>query len=72
MPPTPAMTNTMVMIMVEVLDILGTATKEMKLSRASGFIVHRSSSVTQNSCVFRKVFKESGGDNEARGWSEKA
>ncbi|KAF8257635.1 hypothetical protein EI94DRAFT_1270143 [Lactarius quietus] len=32
--PTPAMTNMMVKIMVEVLDILGTATKEMKQSRA--------------------------------------
>ena len=34
-PPTPAMTHMMVEIMVEVLDILGTATKEMKQSRAS-------------------------------------
>jgi hypothetical protein len=34
-PPTPAMTDMMVKIMVEVLDILGTATKEMKESRAS-------------------------------------
>ncbi|KAH9002425.1 hypothetical protein EDB86DRAFT_307172 [Lactarius hatsudake] len=34
--PTPAMTDMMVKIMVEVLDILGTATKEMKQSRASG------------------------------------
>ncbi|KAH9022031.1 hypothetical protein EDB84DRAFT_1678531 [Lactarius hengduanensis] len=33
-PPTPAMTDMMVKIMVEVLDILGTATKEMKQSRA--------------------------------------
>ncbi|KAH8978162.1 hypothetical protein EDB86DRAFT_3249195 [Lactarius hatsudake] len=32
-PPTPAMTDMMVKIMVEVLDILGTATKEMKQSR---------------------------------------
>jgi len=32
-PPTPAMTEMMVKIMVEVLDILGTATKEMKQSR---------------------------------------
>ncbi|KAF8257891.1 hypothetical protein EI94DRAFT_1708505 [Lactarius quietus] len=37
-PPTPAMTNMMVKIMVEVLDILGTATKEMKQSRAKKFI----------------------------------
>jgi uncharacterized protein YoxC len=37
-PPTPAMTDMMVKIMVEVLDILGTATKEMRQSRASEFI----------------------------------
>ena len=34
-PLTPAMTDMMVKIMIEVLDILGTATKEMKESRAS-------------------------------------
>ena len=38
-PPTPAMTDMMVKIMVEVLDILGTATKEMKESRASEVIL---------------------------------
>ncbi|KAI9439163.1 hypothetical protein H4582DRAFT_1775797, partial [Lactarius indigo] len=32
-PPTPEMTDMMVKIMVEILDILGTATKEMKQSR---------------------------------------
>ncbi|KAH9011724.1 hypothetical protein EDB83DRAFT_353431 [Lactarius deliciosus] len=37
-PPTPAMTDMMVKIMVEVLDILGTATKEMKQSRARKFL----------------------------------
>ena len=37
-PPTPAMTDMMVNIIVEVLDILGTATKEMKQSRTSEFI----------------------------------
>ncbi|KAI9438464.1 hypothetical protein BJY52DRAFT_547531 [Lactarius psammicola] len=36
--PTPAMTDMMVKIMVEVLDILGTATKEMKQSRARKFL----------------------------------
>ncbi|KAI9434802.1 hypothetical protein H4582DRAFT_2130885 [Lactarius indigo] len=36
--PTPAMTDMMVKIMVEVLDILGTATKEMKQSRAKKFL----------------------------------
>ena len=34
-PLTPAMTNKMVQITVEILDILATATKEMKQSRAS-------------------------------------
>jgi methyl-accepting chemotaxis protein len=38
-PPTPAMTDMMVKIIVEVLDILGTATKEMKQSRASELIL---------------------------------
>ena len=38
-PPTLAMTGMMVKIMVEVLDILGTATKEMKQSRASKVIL---------------------------------
>jgi hypothetical protein len=37
--PTPAMTDMMVKIMVEVLDILATATKEMKQSRFSGSIL---------------------------------
>ncbi|KAI9434798.1 hypothetical protein H4582DRAFT_2174263, partial [Lactarius indigo] len=37
-PPTPAMTDMMVKIMVEVLDIFGTATKEMKQSRAKKFL----------------------------------
>ncbi|KAI9434814.1 hypothetical protein H4582DRAFT_2130890, partial [Lactarius indigo] len=36
--PTPAMTDMMVNIMVEVLDIFGTATKEMKQSRARKFL----------------------------------
>jgi hypothetical protein len=38
-PPTPAMTDMMVKIMVEVLDIFGTATKEMKESRTSEVIL---------------------------------
>jgi len=36
-PPTPAMKDMMIKITAEVLDILGTATKEMKQSRASEF-----------------------------------
>jgi hypothetical protein len=38
-PPTPAMTDMMVKIIVEMLDILGTATKEMKQSRASKLVL---------------------------------
>ncbi|KAI9447685.1 hypothetical protein H4582DRAFT_2123996 [Lactarius indigo] len=38
-PPSPAMTDMMVKIIVEVLDILGTATKEMKQSRASEVVL---------------------------------
>ncbi len=38
-PPTPAMTDMMVKIMVEVLDILAIATKEMKQSRASMIVL---------------------------------
>ncbi|KAN0133567.1 hypothetical protein V8E53_008735, partial [Lactarius tabidus] len=37
-PPTPAMTDMMVKIMVEVLDILATATKEIKQSRFKKFL----------------------------------
>jgi transposase len=66
-PPTLVMTNMMAKIMVEVLDILGTATKEMKQSRASVSIVVPSSSVARGSCMFRKVSEEGGGNNEARG-----
>jgi phosphate starvation-inducible protein PhoH len=40
-PLTPAMTDKMVEITVEVLDILATATKEMKQSRTSEFVLHR-------------------------------
>ena len=41
--PTPAMTDVMVKMIVEVLDILATATKEMKQSRASEFILQPTS-----------------------------
>ena len=40
---TPAMTNKMVQITVEILDILATATKEMKQSRLSEFHLRLSS-----------------------------
>jgi hypothetical protein len=41
-PLTPAMTHSMVEIIVEVLGILATATKEMNQSRASEFVPHYS------------------------------
>jgi hypothetical protein len=69
-PPTPAMTDMMVKIMVEVLDILGTATKEMKESRAS-----RSSfplGCSRLMRIIREISQEGGGNYEAGGWSEKA
>jgi hypothetical protein len=50
-PPTPAMTDMMLKIIVEVLDILGTATKEMKQSRASKFILYLRSLGAHIICV---------------------
>ena len=38
MPPTAAMTDIIVKIMTEVLDILAIATKEMRQGRASGLL----------------------------------
>lgn len=40
-PLTPAMTDKMVGITVEILDILANATKEIKQSRASEFVLHQ-------------------------------
>lgn len=51
-PPTPEMTYMMVKMIVEVLDILGTATREMKQSRAREFM-HRLPSLDAHVC--RKI-----------------
>jgi hypothetical protein len=61
------MTEMMVKIMVEVLDILGTATKEMKESRASKVILRFRS---RGLYVIRKISKETGGNKKAGGWPE--
>ena len=62
-PPTPAMTDMMVKIMVEVLGILGTATKELKQSRMSEVILRLG-------CLrlmrFRKISEKGDRHNEAR------
>jgi hypothetical protein len=64
------MTDMMVKIVVEVLYILGTATKEMKQSRASER-VHPLRSLKPH-VSYRKISKEDCGDKEAGGWPEKA
>ncbi len=63
------MTEMMVKIMIEVLDILGTATKEIKQSRLSEVIL-RPRLLEAHVC--RNFFKEGGGNNEVGRWSEKA
>ncbi|KAN0133864.1 hypothetical protein V8E53_008296 [Lactarius tabidus] len=59
-PPTQAMTNLMVKIIVEVLDILGAATKETKQSRASEVILR-----------LRRNSKKRGGNKKAKWWSDR-
>jgi hypothetical protein len=56
------MTDMMVKIMVEVLDILATATKEIKQSRFSEFILLLKS--LKAHAMFRKVLKEGGWNHE--------
>jgi predicted XRE-type DNA-binding protein len=58
-PPTPAMKHMMVQIMAEVLDILGTATKEMKQSRASE-LIHRLRSLKSH-VILEKFLKKIAG-----------
>jgi hypothetical protein len=60
----------MVEITVEILDILATATKEMKESRASQFFL--SSNVSWGSHRFRKNCKEGSREDGPRGWAEEA
>ena len=63
------MTNKMVEITVEVLNILATATKAMKQSRTSKFVLHQAILI---SYLFRKVYEESSGVNGSGGWDEDA
>ena len=63
------MTDMMVKIMVEVLDILATATKEMRQSRFSEAILP---DVARGSYMFRKIPKEGGRNDEVGRWSAKA
>ena len=55
-PPTTAMTGVIIKIMVEVLAILGIATKEIKQGRASEFILVIY--IVPSSLLFRKIFQE--------------
>ena len=63
------MTDMMVKIMVEVLDILAIATKEMRQSRFSE-VVHLY--VIRDSYLFRDISKEGGRNDEVGRWSTKA
>ena len=62
-PPTTAMTGVIIKIMVEVLTILGIATKEIKQGRASESVLEIY--IVLSSCLFRKIFQEA--DWEERG-----
>lgn len=64
------MTDVMVKIIVEVLDILATATKEMKQSRASEFALPPTSHEAHMS--FRNFFEEGSRSDKARRWDEEA
>ncbi len=59
------MTDMMVKIMVEILDILANATIEMKQGRTSVFTLPLMSLEAHVSCRSRKVSQEGGGDKEA-------
>jgi hypothetical protein len=63
------MTEMMVKIMVQVLDILGIATKEMKQSRFSEVVLPLR---LLKAYVCRNVFEKGSGNNEAGRWSEEA
>lgn len=68
-PLTLAMRNKMVEITVEVLNIIATATKEMKQSRTSEFVLYQTILI---SYLFRKVCKESGRAYGFGGWDKDA
>jgi hypothetical protein len=55
-PPTTTMTSVIIKIMVEVLTILGIATKEIKQGRASEFVL--TIYIVLSSRLFRKIFQE--------------
>ncbi len=65
-PPTVAMTEILVEIMVEVLTLLAVATKEMKLGRMSELTPRRMSTIF-DSDLFRKVFEEVDREHKSRG-----
>jgi hypothetical protein len=65
-PPTVAMTEILVEIMVEVLTLLAVATKEMKLGRISELTPRRLSTIF-DSDLFRKVFEEVDREHKSRG-----
>jgi phosphate starvation-inducible protein PhoH len=67
-PLTSTMTDKMVEITVEVLDILATATKEIKQSRASQCALHQT--LLKTHIEFRKVCEEGGGTDRSGGWDE--
>ena len=60
-PPTPGMMDVIVKVMVEVLCILGIATKEIKQNRASELIIGNRSRLLAYSFVFRNVLEETCG-----------
>ena len=69
-PLTPEMTDKMVQITVEILDILATATKEMKQSRASEFDL--CPTFLEANIGSEKFVKRVVGLDEAGGWDEEA
>ena len=69
-PLTPAMTEKMVEITVEVLGILATATKEMQQNQASKFALRHT--FLGAHIDSRKNCEEDSGVEGLRGWSEEA
>ena len=55
-PPTTEMMDIIIQIMIEVLSILGIATREIKQGRMSKYSLH--DRVTVDLTMFRKIFKE--------------
>ena len=64
--PSMAMTKMIVEIMVEVLNILALATKEVKRERLSELMSHKFT-ILYSYFLFRKVFPEAGGKHRSRG-----